>query len=248
MTLRIQSRSRHGSSSQPLQASSSLLRHESWLKHNNRQTHKSDQLTRSEAKAEKSCHHGDDLRQGDTQTESNSELKLYNDSSCHNKKDDKQTSRKSSVSSSTSTTDPNMSDSPLQVIAPRSSNLSPDNMKSYLYSVKIPKYLEEERLLRQKFDVKINQYLSNPESHPQYDQELAKFFSLKFNIDGDFKEDDLTEDQKDEWMESWQQIIKCKYEETFRNERRFLLLQYDLDFADVETYRSQPFLIKYFCV
>ena len=239
---RFRSRSKHGSSSQSLQIPSTRSIHESRFKHSKGQTHKGDQPLRTEAKAEKSCQDGDDSRQGEKQRESSSEFKLNKDSSCDNEKEDKQTSRKSSISSSTSTIDPNISDSPTQVIAPRTSNIPSKNIKSYLYSVKIPKYLEEERLLRQKIDVKINQYLSNPESHPQYDQELAKFLSLKFNIDGDFKEDDLTDDQKDEWMEFWQDIIKCKYEETFRNERRFLLLQYDVDFADVETYRSQLIL------
>ena len=49
----------------------------------------------------------------------------------------------------------------------------------------------------------------------------------------------MNENQKDEWMESWEQIIRCKYEETYRNERRFLLLQHDVDFADVEIHRNQ---------
>ena len=73
-----------------------------------------------------------------------------------------------------------------------------ENIKSYLHSVKIPKYLEEEHSLRQEIDSKINQYLSNPESHPQYDHEWKKFISAKSKMVDDFYEDNLSDDQKDE--------------------------------------------------
>ena len=49
------------------------------------------------------------------------------------------------------------------------------DIKSYTYSVIIPKYLVEEHFIRQKIDTKINEYISNPESHPQHNQEWIKF-------------------------------------------------------------------------
>ena len=192
---------------------------------------KTEQNLRSDIHIEKSYQHDD----SNVHHESNENIHLSagNQDTSNDKKPNKQLSRKDNDSSLHSGIDPNFNTCSQQ------KPISPDIVKSYSYSVRIPQYLEEEHLLRKKISIKINQYLSNPESHPQYNQQLSRFISSKFNIAGELSEDDLNENQKDEWMESWQQIIKCKYEETFRNERRFLLLQHDVDFADVEKYRNQ---------
>ena len=174
--------------------------------------------------------------------ESNENIHVSNsnhDPSNDNKKPQKQITKKDSNSSLNSGIDPNSNCSSQQNPIFSNKIPSPINANSYLSNGKMTQYLEEEQLLKKKISIKINQYLSNPESHPQYNLQLSRFISSKFNIAGGLSEDDLNENQKDEWMESWEQIIRCKYEETFRNERRFLLLQHDVDFADVETYRNQ---------
>ena len=116
------------------------------------------------------------------------------------------------------------------------------DIKSYKYSVIIPKYLMEEHCIRQKIDAKIHEYISNPESHPQHNQEWIKFATSQCQKIASLGANDFNEELKEEWRKTWSRLIQSKYEETFIKERRSLLLQFDIDFADVESYRKQQLL------
>ena len=116
---------------------------------------------------------------------------------------------------------------------------TPNNIKSYTYNITIPRFLEEEQELRQKIDTQINEYTSNPQSHPQHDKEWIKFATSKCNSNSTSQGTDLSDQYKEEWENVWNEIIKDKYEKTFVNKRRSLMLQYDIDFADIEKYRTE---------
>ena len=118
-------------------------------------------------------------------------------------------------------------------------NESSDTVKSYVLSVTIPKYFEEESSLRETTKSIISEYILNPQSHPQHDKEWIKFATTKCQKIPSQTDTDLNYRLDEEWKNVWSEIIKEKYEKVFENECRSLLLKYDIDFADVEKYRKE---------
>lgn len=113
------------------------------------------------------------------------------------------------------------------------------NVKSYHQSVNIPRYFQEEQLLRDKIDAKINNHLKTPPSELQSGKEWITFLTsnchsiVTAQVEGSNLQSDTGLDH------IWEKFIRNKYEREFKEECHDLMLQNKIDYADIKQWRKE---------
>ena len=113
------------------------------------------------------------------------------------------------------------------------------NVKSYHQSVKISRYFQEEQLLREKIDAKINNHLRDPPSELQSGKEWITFLTSNCHSIVTAPEEG-SDVQTDTGLDHiWEKFIRNKYEREFKEECHYLMLQNKIDYADIKQWRKE---------